>query len=282
MDAEDLMAGPVYALRPEDSVHHARSEMISRDVSKLPVVRDGADLAGILTKSDLVFSSDYQLPPHKRSPLQDRRIREVMTEDVYAANPGTPIPEVVDEMVRRNVSGVPIVSRDEGLEGMLTETDLLPPVADDLKGKARIHDLQSDDVETLHPQSSISGAIEDMETSAIHQLPVLEDGDSLVGILTMSDIVFSRWFEPGEEKGKRIVRNRSETEGRRPREQEVHGIVDDAMTDDPETVAPDRDVRDAARVMQKERFNALPVVSEEEGLEGIVTRTDLLRRWADR
>lgn len=282
MDAEDVMSGPVYAIRPEDSVHHARAEMISRGVSKLPVVRDGADLAGILTKSDLVFSSDYQLPPRKRSPLQDRRVREVMTEEVYTAHPGAPIEEVVDEMVRRDVSGVPVVSRGEGLEGMLTETDLLPAVADDLKGKARIRDLQSDDLVTIHPQDSLSGAIEDMQEGAIHQIPVLEDGDTLVGILTMSDIAFSSWFEPGKESGKRIVRNRNGDEGRRPREEEVHGLVDDAMTPDPETVAPDRDVRDAARVMERERYNALPVHSEEDGIEGIVSRTDLLRRWTDR
>jgi CBS domain-containing protein len=280
MDAEDVMAGPVYALRPEDSVHHARSEMVSRGVSKLPVVADGSELAGILTKSDLVFSSDYELPPGKRSPLQDRRIREVMTEDVYAVSPGAPVADLVAEMVRRDVSGVPVVAGNDDLEGIVTETDLLPRVAEDLKGKVRVHDVQSEDLETAHPQSSLSRAIRTMDESAIHQLPVLEDGDSMVGILTMSDIVFSSWFEPGNDSEKRIVRNRDEPEGRRPREQEVDGLVDEAMTDDPDTVAPDRDVRVAAQVMEDERYNALPVLGDE-GLEGIVSRTDLLRRWAD-
>lgn len=275
------MAAPVYALRPEDSVHHARSEMVSRGVSKFPVVRDESELAGVLTKSDLVFSSDYELPPGKRSPLQDRRVREVMTEDVYSVRPGTPLEELVADMVRRDVSGAPVVSGSDDLEGVVTETDLLPPIADDLKGKARVHDVASDDVVTVHPQSSLSGAIEEMDEGAIHQLPVLEDGESLVGILTMSDIVFSAWFEPGNQSEKRIVRNRPDQEGRRAREQEVDGLVAEAMTDDPDTVAPGKDVRDAARVMEKDRYNALPVVGDA-GLEGIVTRTDLLRRWAER
>lgn len=45
------------------------------------------------------------------------------------------------------------------------------------------------------------------------------------------------------------------------------------------TVDPDRDARDAARVMLDEKIGALPVV-ESERLVGIITETDLLRAFA--
>jgi CBS domain-containing protein len=47
------------------------------------------------------------------------------------------------------------------------------------------------------------------------------------------------------------------------------------MTSDPETVAPDTTVRDAARVIHESGHNRLPVV-EDGRLVGVVTRVDVL------
>jgi CBS domain-containing protein len=51
--------------------------------------------------------------------------------------------------------------------------------------------------------------------------------------------------------------------------------AEDMMTGDPETVAPDTTVREAARIIHESGHNRLPVV-EDGRLVGVVTRVDVL------
>jgi CBS domain-containing protein len=52
--------------------------------------------------------------------------------------------------------------------------------------------------------------------------------------------------------------------------------AEDMMTKDPDTVAPDTPVKDAARLIHESGHNRLPVVDEDGRLVGIVTRLDVL------
>lgn len=53
--------------------------------------------------------------------------------------------------------------------------------------------------------------------------------------------------------------------------------VGEIMTRKVLTVAPETEIRDAARVMVDERIHALPVVDEDRAVVGIVTTSDILR-----
>jgi CBS domain-containing protein len=55
-------------------------------------------------------------------------------------------------------------------------------------------------------------------------------------------------------------------------------IAKDIMTKDVRMIAPDADIRAAARIMVEAGVSALPVVDERQGLIGIVSEGDLLRR----
>ncbi|WP_258556315.1 CBS domain-containing protein, partial [Fischerella thermalis] len=54
-------------------------------------------------------------------------------------------------------------------------------------------------------------------------------------------------------------------------------LVQDVMTPDPITIAPDAPISQAADLMLEKRVNRLPVVDETGALVGIITRDDLLR-----
>lgn len=274
------MSAPVFALRPDDSVHHARNEMVSRGVSKFPVVEDGDEVVGMLTKSDLVFSSDHHLNPSRRSPLQDRFVREVMSDPTWTVEGTEDLERIVPEMLSRNVGAVPVVNGRRSLAGLLTETDVLRHLEDDLRGKHRVRDLMTTDVTTVHPQASLSQAIQRMEEGDFHQVPVMEDGGTLVGILTLSDIVFSDWFEPGPRSSKRVVRTRRDEPGRKDRETSLDGVVRDAMREEVRTLEADQDVVAALHLMQQFEINALPVMDDDGAVEGILSRTDVLRAWS--
>jgi CBS domain-containing protein len=52
--------------------------------------------------------------------------------------------------------------------------------------------------------------------------------------------------------------------------------AEDMMTADPDTVTPDTEVKEAARLIHESGHNRLPVVDEDGRLVGVVTRLDVL------
>jgi acetoin utilization protein AcuB len=118
---------------------------------------------------------------------------------------------------------------------------------------------------TVKPQDSVLHARELLEKHRINQLPVSVDG-CLVGIVTDRDIrdAFPSVFEIPP-------RRKSRANGTDP----TAVPIEDVMSRNVVTMAPQALVADAARIMRRERIGAIPVV-EGERLVGILTRSDVL------
>ena len=52
-------------------------------------------------------------------------VREAMTTDVVTATPQTPLVDLIDMMVERDITGVPVVDGDGRVVGVVTEADLV-------------------------------------------------------------------------------------------------------------------------------------------------------------
>jgi acetoin utilization protein AcuB len=122
-------------------------------------------------------------------------------------------------------------------------------------------------VVTVKPQDSIRHAREIMEQRRINQLPVVVDG-RLVGIVTDRDLrdAFPSVFEHPGDNG----------HGRPTAAADPKLIpVEDVMTANVLTLAPDGRVEEAARLMRQQRIGAIPIVTGGR-LVGILTRSDVL------
>lgn len=128
------------------------------------------------------------------------------------------------------------------------------------------------DVMTKNPLAMTAeetvGQAEDLMTEhRIRQLPIV-DGAALLGIITDRDIrsylSASTLLDPAE------------------RAKALATPVQEIMTRDPLTLAPDDDLRDAVELLLEEKVGALPVVDGAEGLVGIVTYVDILRCFLNR
>ncbi len=112
-----------------------------------------------------------------------------------------------------------------------------------------------DDLATLHDR---------MSESHIRHVPVVDDRGTLVGLVSHRDLLRSTLVErPGVS---------SYVEDSILQEMKVKEI----MTTELEVVAPETDLREAARLMLREKYGCLPVV-EGNRLIGILTEADFLR-----
>ena len=128
----------------------------------------------------------------------------------------------------------------------------------------RVADLMTGPLVTLGHDASVARAWGIMQTHRVRHLPVLDADRRLIGMLTDHDVrlvILARCLE--EEPGalaRALARLR----------------VDEVMTWAVITVAPDADVRDAARLMHERGLGALPV-ADGGRVVGMLTATDVIR-----
>jgi CBS domain-containing protein len=136
----------------------------------------------------------------------------------------------------------------------------------------KVADAMTGDVVTVSPETPLKDAAELLARHRISGLPVTEEGD-VVGVISEADIV-ARTTASGESRS-----FLHELFGDRKRQPNVEAtLVGEAMTSPAVTIAPERPVAEAARVMIEQKVNRLPVVDESR-LVGIVTRADLVRAF---
>jgi acetoin utilization protein AcuB len=102
---------------------------------------------------------------------------------------------------------------------------------------------------TVKPEDDVNVTFRMLKERRFRQAPVVEDG-KLIGMVTDRDL--------------RIAIA-----------QENYLVVADVMSSTPVTISEDATVEAAAKIVRNCKFNALPVVSKQEDLVGIITVTDI-------
>src|SRR3990172_3445888 len=129
---EDWMKFPVHAVKPMDSVAHARALLEQYRVNQLPVVVNRR-LVGIVTDRDLRTASPSAVEVAAvdarrlaRLSLEPERtpVERVMTEKVITLGPKDTIEQAARIMMRERIGSIPIVE-NRRLVGIITRSDVL-------------------------------------------------------------------------------------------------------------------------------------------------------------
>lgn len=134
---------------------------------------------------------------------------------------------------------------------------------------------------TVRPDTAVLTAAQLMLHHGISGLPVIDDDERLVGMVTERDLL--RRAETGTEQERpRWLTFLMDPASRAEDYVRSHGRkVSDVMTRDPESVAPDTPLADVVALMERRGFKRLPVVRDGKVI-GIVSRTNFLRVLAQR
>lgn len=116
--------------------------------------------------------------------------------------------------------------------------------------------------------ATVEDAIRLLGSAGITALPVVDEGNRVVGILSEADIL----REPLPRDPRAHLRPTGATEP-------LESLVDDVMTVDPVCVTPHADCADIAQTLADTGWKSLPVV-EGRRLVGMVSRSDILRSLA--
>lgn len=130
------------------------------------------------------------LPIHKEfKPLEVRRyeprVKDVMTTKVVSAKPEDDIKKVAKLIVTHGIDHVPIIGPEGKLVGIVTSWDLARAVAQDKKS---LKEIMTAKVVTARPDEALDLVIARLQQYRISGMPVVDEEEKLVGIVTSDDI----------------------------------------------------------------------------------------------
>ena len=154
----DCMSSPAMTITPDTTFQDALKMIHDHRCRCLPVIDDEGELVGIVSERDLLYVSAVRDSPlrvwemiHLLSKLPEREIMtqeditltmelcawelayllsrleisEIMTRDVITTTPDTPIEEAARLMVENSIGALPVIDKDNRINGVITETDII-------------------------------------------------------------------------------------------------------------------------------------------------------------
>lgn len=176
------------------------------------------------------------------------KIEDVMSKELIVGFvPGT-VKDALKILAKNNVSGMPILKKDtKNVVGVLTRSDIFRNPDED-----QLALLMTDEFESVKTDQDVKDAAKLLYEQRIHGLPVLNNRNNLVGIISPTDIL------------KKLP-------------DEVDEVIEHYFTSLVVPVYHETPINIIMEIISVTRENALPVLNDERKLCGIVTDGDLFK-----
>ncbi|NKQ35150.1 MAG: CBS domain-containing protein [Chloroflexi bacterium] len=143
--------------------------------------------------------------------MKNTLVKDWMVTNVITAGPHTGMLDAHKLMRDHNIRRLPIVKKNNQLVGIVTRSDIRkaePSEATTLNvwemnyllSKLQLKDIMTKNVLTAHVNDSLKSVALKMQENKIGALPVVDDHNKVVGIITESDIfrALIAWFNEEE------------------------------------------------------------------------------------
>lgn len=117
------------------------------------------------------------------------KVREVMTDRPRCVTLETPISEVAELMESEDIGSLPVLEGEQ-LAGMVTDRDIV--IRAIARGKdprgMPVREVASREPVTVYAEDDLSNALKKMAIEQVRRLPVVDDDNRLVGVLSQADV----------------------------------------------------------------------------------------------
>jgi CBS-domain-containing membrane protein len=219
--------------------------------------------------------------------MPDVKVSEVMRSDPISVGPDSPIIKVVELLLDRDFTALPVVDENRKVIGMVSDSDLLT------RGGVRVtlslkratdpefvrelhHDLKSADhkvrevmttqVVTTTADASLGAAAKMMVARRLKRLPVVDGDGRLIGILGRLDVLntiaavrLAEWHSGARLRG-------------------AHATVADVMTTDVPTVEQSATIEQLFGLLVGSSHKRVVVIDGSRHVVGIIADSDLISR----
>jgi CBS domain-containing protein len=244
-------------VEPIKNMSDARDIMIRHNISRVIVVANNTPI-GMVTEKGI---ASY-LFKNSNEPLDTISISRAMRTPIVTVGVDFSINKCAKMMIENNISSLVVI--DGTSFNIQTKSDLVKLYADHYRKRYLVSEFMTKDVSTISPSHSLRTAILLMIKNKISRV-VVARGKEIVGIITSRDLMPITSF----------------VEGDGIESKDLSGIgyillARDVMNK-PMTINKDADLAEAAQVMYDKKISGIPVASSSSELNGIITKTDIVR-----
>ena len=124
--------------------------------------------------------------------MAGKRVADAMTADPRSVELDTRVAEVARILRDEGVGSLPVV-RDGRVTGIVTDRDLVVRALAEGRDpeSTRVADILSGEPVTVRAEQDLDEALRLMARHQVRRLPVVDDGDGLVGILAQADVALT-------------------------------------------------------------------------------------------
>lgn len=134
--------------------------------------------------------------------MTDMFVGRLMSSPVRTVSAETPLSEAAEKMHDTGIGSVVVVGEGNTLEGILTATDFVRLSAEGRSAaETAVDEYMSTEVTTTTANTDLREAADTMIEHGFHHLPVVDESEGVVGIVTTTDLTayLSHVEEPSPE-----------------------------------------------------------------------------------
>lgn len=117
------------------------------------------------------------------------RVKEAMTPGIRIAEPDEFLPHAAKKMLNQSIGSLPVIENGE-LVGMITDRDIAIRAVVNRTNPAdmKVRDIMSDECFWCSENEELEDAVRIMEKYQVRRLPVKNDKEEIVGMLSLEDV----------------------------------------------------------------------------------------------
>ncbi|MBU1139650.1 MAG: CBS domain-containing protein, partial [Proteobacteria bacterium] len=179
----DIMTSPLLTAGREMDIYSAYDLLNTHKIRHLVVVDDDNKLCGVVTQSNMMDHLGYEYF------IEFKKIRQVMTRDLFTVSQNYPVEQALQEMARISTSCL-VVEENERPVGIVTERDMTRMLIDGTDiSRLIVKEIMSKPVYSAQLDLPLLEAARIMKEKRIRRIVVVDENGKIAGLTTQSDII---------------------------------------------------------------------------------------------
>ncbi len=197
----DVMTRPAITILEAETLGSATTKMVKKGLKRLPVVNDKGELAGILSRLDILrqVATIYQeFSPDHVSPKAVKTVSECMTSNIPLVSQDDDISTIINKFTTSSSNRLIVVGSDGKAIGLISDSDVVSRIAPEKQrgildalrkkrsppfGKETAFDLMSPEPLTCPPDFPVVDAVKMMIDRSRKWLVVIDQDKRPMGLV---------------------------------------------------------------------------------------------------
>lgn len=189
---EDFMTRDVVSFDQADTLADICDCFINNHFRRVVILREGK-LVSVISRLEIIEANKDKF--RRQSSPQDQwqgksvfNAKDIMSYGLFTVKRETPLFEAVETILKRDITGLPVVDDSMNLLGVITEKDILKVLYKPKAAPEKVSDLMTTETTTFDSNDSLFDICDCLINNNFRRVMMLDHG-KLTGIISRRDII---------------------------------------------------------------------------------------------